>query len=84
MASTFGEYLKGIESNPEPSAKTGSFGDYLKNNEATINDSMSQSPTTGTLGTYGQTLGQAVKGIPASVASMVEGSTPYTENNFLD
>lgn len=85
MASTtFGEYLKGIEGNAESSAKAGSFGDYLKNNETTINDSMAQSPTTGTLGTYGQMLGQAVKGIPASVASMVEGSTPYTENNFLD
>lgn len=38
----------------------------------------------GTLGAYGQTLKQAVKGIPAYVASAVEGSTPYDKTNGLD
>jgi hypothetical protein len=43
----------------------------------------SQKPS-GTLGAYGQTLKEAVKGIPSYVASAIEGSTPYDEQNALD
>ena len=39
---------------------------------------------TSTLSAYGQTLKQAVKQIPAYVASAIEGSTPYDSQNKLD
>mgnify|MGYP003392968753 CR=1 FL=1 len=38
----------------------------------------------GTFGAYGQTIKQAVKGIPSYLASAVEGATPYDSNNYLD
>ena len=51
-----------------------------------LNTSAMEAPRkpAGTLGAYGQTLLQAVKGIPSYVASSVEGATPFDESNILD
>lgn len=38
----------------------------------------------GTLGTYGQTFKQALKGLPAYGASVLEGDQPYSNTNNLD
>ncbi len=64
-----------------PTAKAKNFFDQFDEPPAIEKDS---GATTGTLGTYGKTLWQGIKGIPSYGASVIEGNTPYSEDNVLD